>query len=108
MPPRTACGSPARAPATAPRPGPGRSSDTILIKTERMRGIEIDAAAQTARVEAGVLAVELGQAANEHGSCLMPGSSPDVGVTGYTLGGGLSWLGRRTASPATASARSSS
>ena len=25
----------------------------------------------------------------------MPGSSPDVGVTGYTLGGGLSWFGRR-------------
>ena len=25
----------------------------------------------------------------------MPGSSPDVGVIGYTLGGGLSWLGRR-------------
>ena len=25
----------------------------------------------------------------------MPGSSPDVGVTGYTLGGGLSWLGRK-------------
>ena len=25
----------------------------------------------------------------------MPGSAPDVGVTGYTLGGGLSWLGRR-------------
>ena len=24
-----------------------------------------------------------------------PGSSPDVGVVGYTLGGGLSWLGRR-------------
>ena len=27
--------------------------------------------------------------------CSMPGSSPDVGVVGYTLGGGLSWLGRR-------------
>ena len=25
----------------------------------------------------------------------MPGSSPDVGVVGYTLGGGLSWLGRK-------------
>ena len=25
----------------------------------------------------------------------MPGSAPDVGVVGYTLGGGLSWLGRR-------------
>ena len=27
--------------------------------------------------------------------CSLPGSSPDVGVTGYTLGGGLSWLARR-------------
>jgi len=68
---------------------------TILLKTERMRGIDIDAEARTARVEAGVLSVELGEAANEHGLCFLPGSSPDVGVTGYTLGGGLSWLGRR-------------
>jgi FAD/FMN-containing dehydrogenase len=73
---------------------PGALERTILIKTERMRGIEIDAEAQTARVEAGVLSMELGQAANEHGLSFMPGSSPDVGVTGYTLGGGLSWFGR--------------
>jgi hypothetical protein len=73
---------------------PGVLERVILIKTERMRGIEIDAAAQTARVEAGVLSVELGQAANEHGLSFMPGSSPDVGVTGYALGGGLSWFGR--------------
>jgi hypothetical protein len=69
--------------------------ETILLKTEKMRGIEVDAASQTARVEAGVLSAELGVAANEHGLCFLPGSSPDVGVTGYTLGGGLSWLGRR-------------
>jgi hypothetical protein len=68
---------------------------TILLKTERMRDIEIDADAQTARVEAGVLVLELSEAAGEHGLSSMPGSSPDVGVTGYTLGGGLSWLGRR-------------
>lgn len=68
---------------------------TILIKTERMRGIEIDPAARTARVEAGVLSLELGEAAQPHGLCGMPGSSPDVGVIGYTLGGGLSWLGRK-------------
>jgi FAD binding domain-containing protein len=67
----------------------------ILLKTERMRGVEVDPGASTARVEAGVLSVELGEAANEHGLCFLPGSSPDVGVTGYTLGGGLSWLGRR-------------
>jgi len=68
---------------------------TILLKTERMRGVEINADAQTARVEAGVLVLELSEAAGEHGLASMPGSAPDVGVTGYTLGGGLSWLGRR-------------
>jgi hypothetical protein len=69
--------------------------DTILIKTERMRGVEVDPDARTARVEAGVLVLELSQAAQAHGLSSLPGSSPDVGVTGYTLGGGLSWLGRR-------------
>jgi FAD binding domain len=68
---------------------------TILVKTERMRGIEIDAEAQTARVEAGVLSLELAEAAGAHGLASLPGSSPDVCVTGYTLGGGLSWFGRR-------------
>jgi hypothetical protein len=73
----------------------GSLDDTILIKTERMRGIEVDPDARTARVEAGVLVLELSQAAQAHGLSSLPGSSPDVGVTGYTLGGGLSWLGRR-------------
>jgi hypothetical protein len=68
---------------------------TILLKTERMRGIEVDPDAQTARVEAGILVLELSEAAGAHGLCSMPGSAPDVGVVGYTLGGGLSWLGRR-------------
>lgn len=68
---------------------------TILLKTERMRGVEVDPEARTARVEAGALAAELGQAANTHGLCFLPGSAPDVGAIGYTLGGGLSWLGRK-------------
>jgi hypothetical protein len=69
--------------------------DTILIKTERMRGIEVDPDARTARVEAGALVLELSEAAQTHGLSSMPGSAPDVGVIGFTLGGGLSWLGRR-------------
>jgi hypothetical protein len=69
--------------------------DTILLKTERMRGIEVDPGSRTARVEAGVLSVELAGAAGEHGLCFLPGSSPDVGVVGYTLGGGMSWFVRR-------------
>jgi hypothetical protein len=73
----------------------GPLDDAILIKTERMRGIKVDPDTQTARVEAGVLVLELSQAAQTHGLSSLPGSSPDVGVTGFTLGGGLSWLGRR-------------
>jgi hypothetical protein len=66
----------------------------ILIKAERMRSVEVDPEERSARVEAGVLSVELAEAAGQHGLSSLPGSSPDVGVTGYTLGGGLSWLGR--------------
>jgi FAD/FMN-containing dehydrogenase len=73
----------------------GPVEDTIVIKTERMRKIEIDREAKTARIEAGVQAMELAVAAQEAGLCFLPGSSPNIGVTGYTLGGGLSWLGRR-------------
>ncbi|HEY6731451.1 MAG TPA: FAD-dependent oxidoreductase [Solirubrobacterales bacterium] len=73
----------------------GSLEDTVLIKTERMRGVEIDAGASTARVEAGVLSVELAEAAQAQGLSSLPGSSPDVGVTGFTLGGGLSWFGRK-------------
>jgi FAD/FMN-containing dehydrogenase len=69
--------------------------DTILIRTTGMRGVKVDPDAETARVEAGVLSLELGEAANAQGLCFLPGSSPDVGVIGYTLGGGLSWLGRK-------------
>jgi hypothetical protein len=73
----------------------GPLDEAILVKTERMRGVEVDPGAQTARVEAGVLVLELSEAAGAHGLSSMPGSAPDVGVVGYTLGGGLSWLGRR-------------
>jgi FAD/FMN-containing dehydrogenase len=69
--------------------------DTLLLKTVRMRGIEIDAEARRARVEGGVLGKPLSQAAGEHGLCYLCGTSPDVGVLGYTLGGGFSWMIRK-------------
>ena len=73
----------------------GELSGTILLRTSRMRGVEIDPAAQIARVEAGVIWIEVVEAAAEHGLAALAGSSPDVGVVGYTLGGGLSWLARK-------------
>ena len=60
-----------------------------------MRGVEIDAEAQTARVQAGTLWLEVTEASTPHGLFPLSGSSPDVGVVGYTLGGGLSWLARK-------------
>ena len=68
---------------------------TILVSTQQMRGVEIDTAAQTARVQAGTLWLEVSEASTPHGLYPLSGSSPDVGVVGYTLGGGLSWLARK-------------
>jgi hypothetical protein len=69
--------------------------ETVLVKTERMRQIEINPEARIARIEAGVRSLELTEAAARHGLAPLSGSSPDVGVIGYTLGGGLSWFGRK-------------
>ena len=73
----------------------GSLAHTVLLKTERMRGIEIDIRRQRARVQAGVLWTEVTDAAAEHGFAALAGSSPDVGVVGYSLGGGISWLARK-------------
>src|SRR4051794_37578833 len=53
------------------------------------------AAARVARVEPGVLWMDVTYPAGEHGLAPLAGSSPDVGVVGYVLGGGISWLGRK-------------
>jgi FAD binding domain len=73
----------------------GWLDETILLKTSRMRRVQIDPESRRARVEAGVLWMEVTEAAAEHGLAALAGSSPDVGVVGYSLGGGLSWLARK-------------
>jgi FAD/FMN-containing dehydrogenase len=73
----------------------GPLEDTILVKTHEMRAVEIDEAHCVARVEAGALWLDVTGPASEVGLAPLAGSAPDVGVVGYTLGGGLSWLGRR-------------
>jgi hypothetical protein len=73
----------------------GDLDGTLLLKTMRMTGLQVDPGARRARVEAGVLWGDVAVAAAEHGLMALHGSSPDVGVVGYTLGGGLGWLSRR-------------
>lgn len=72
----------------------GDLSDAVMIKTSRMRGVEIDPDAGTARVEAGAQWGDVVPAAAGHGLISLAGSSHDVGVVGYSLGGGVSWLAR--------------
>jgi FAD/FMN-containing dehydrogenase len=69
--------------------------NTLLINTSRMRGASVDPASRSARVEAGAQWRDVGPLAAEHGLAALHGSAPDVGVVGYTLGGGVGWLGRR-------------
>ncbi|HEV2062896.1 MAG TPA: FAD-binding oxidoreductase [Solirubrobacteraceae bacterium] len=73
----------------------GEMRDTILVKTHRMRGVEIDVENRIARVEAGALWMDVTGPASEHGLAALAGSSPDVGVVGYSLGGGMGWLARK-------------
>jgi FAD/FMN-containing dehydrogenase len=67
----------------------------MLLRTTPMRQVDIDPATHTARVEAGALWQDVVGPAAEHGLAGLAGSSPNVGVTGYILGGGLGWLARR-------------
>src|SRR5580658_8451495 len=69
--------------------------DAILLKTARMRRVEIEPATRTARAEAGAQWQDVTGPAGERGLAALAGTSPDVSVTGYTLGGGLGWLARR-------------
>ena len=89
----TGCASHRRARATAPAPL-ASLEDAILVKTERMRRVEIDAAARRARVEGGAVWADVVEPAAEQGFVVLHGSSPDVGVAGYSLGGGMGWLAR--------------
>lgn len=71
-----------------------RLSGGVLVSTGRMRGFTIDPMARTARVEPGVRWAEVIAAAAGYGLAPRNGSSPGVGVIGYTLAGGLGLLGR--------------
>ena len=73
----------------------GPLEDTVLLKTDRLTGVEIDPAASRARIEAGTLSADVAVSAGEAGLAALLGSSPDTGVIGFTLGGGVGWLGRR-------------
>jgi FAD/FMN-containing dehydrogenase len=66
----------------------------LLINTARLQECTVDPETRTARVGAGVRWQTLLESAVPRGLAGLNGSSTDVGVVGYTLGGGLPVLGR--------------
>ncbi len=68
--------------------------DVVLVRTSELRGVHIDPAGRVARVEAGASWEDVITAAAPYGLTALHGSAPDIGVAGYTLGGGLGWYGR--------------
>jgi FAD/FMN-containing dehydrogenase len=71
------------------------AGDTLLLKTGRLAGAHIDVENRRARVSAGAKWRDVSAPASSQGLAPLAGSSAEVGVVGYTLGGGLSWLSRK-------------
>jgi FAD binding domain len=68
---------------------------TLLLRLALHDGdVAVDPVTGTARVKAGAQWGDVVEAVALHGLAAMHGSSPTVGVTGYLLGGGLSFYGR--------------
>ncbi|WUI01448.1 FAD-binding oxidoreductase [Spirillospora sp. NBC_00431] len=73
----------------------GEVEGVILLRTHRLDGVRVRERERLARVGAGVNWGQVLAKAGPAGLTGLAGSSPVVNVAGYTLGGGLSWFGRR-------------
>ncbi|HET8600432.1 MAG TPA: FAD-binding oxidoreductase [Segeticoccus sp.] len=69
-------------------------TEGVLVNTSAMDAVTIDPRARTATVGAGARWRAVMDAAGPHGLGGLCGSTSDVSVVGYTLGGGLPLLGR--------------
>ena len=72
----------------------GNLAEAVLLRTSAMTELRVDEERCCARVGAGVLWGDLCDAAGRVGLAARHPSSPDVGVVGYTLGGGIGWYAR--------------
>ena len=73
----------------------GAMDDVILLRTDKLRGVRIDAERRVARVRSGSKWEDVVPRASELGLAALHGSTPDVSVAGYSLGGGVGWYARK-------------
>ncbi len=74
---------------------PRKADGALMLVTAQLKELRIEPETRTARIGAGLEWSEVLEAAQQHGLAPLLGSSPNVGVVGYTLGGGMGWLGRK-------------
>ena len=68
--------------------------DVVLLCTSAMGRAVTDPVHGIVRVEGGAVWEAAVDAAAAHGQAVLHGSSPDVGIAGYSLGGGIGWYAR--------------
>jgi FAD/FMN-containing dehydrogenase len=73
----------------------GDLDGTLLLNVSRLQDVRVDAGAREVRVGAGVKWERVAPRLSAHGLAALHGSSPDVGIAGYSLGGGMGWLARK-------------
>lgn len=73
----------------------GAASDAIVLRTDGLQGSVIDVGARKARVRSGAKWANVVPQASELGLAALHGSTPDVSIAGYSLGGGVGWYARR-------------
>src|SRR5918997_6796785 len=71
------------------------AAGTLLIDTSGMRSVLVDPERRTARVGPGATWADVIEAAAPFGLAPVSGTSPTVGVTGFTFGGGHGFLSRK-------------
>jgi FAD/FMN-containing dehydrogenase len=64
----------------------------LMIDLSLMKGIHVDARAQSVRAQGGVTWGELNRESQVHGLAVTGGVVSTTGIAGLTLGGGLGWL----------------
>src|SRR5262249_39820880 len=75
--------------------GLGSCDDGLVIDLTQMRGIHVDAAERTVRVEGGALWGDVDHATHPFGLAVPCGFISSTGVGGLTLGGGIGYLTRQ-------------
>ncbi len=69
--------------------------DVLLLRTTRMRSVTVDPVQRIARAESGAIWMDAVEPAGRLGLIPLHGSSPDVGIAGYSLGAGIGWYARK-------------